>query len=111
MLFRSRAAEQGLRLSSKQLFQQQTIAGLRGALGEAAERAPRLSGVGRVELTPIQRWYLEGARRPEHYSQSLLLEVSAEVGTEELRQALMHYRALFDDLLGERVERKERGAA
>src|SRR5207302_2462341 len=81
----ARAAERGLRLSSKQLFQQQTIAGLRGALGAAGERGPRVSGVGRVELTPIQSWYLESARRPEQFSQSLLLEVSEEVGAGELR--------------------------
>jgi amino acid adenylation domain-containing protein/non-ribosomal peptide synthase protein (TIGR01720 family) len=89
----ARAAERGLRLSTRLLFQHQTIADLRGSLGEYRERRPGLSGVGRVPLTPIQRRYLDEARRPGHFSQSLLLEVSPELRVDVLRRAL---RALLE---------------
>src|SRR2546430_10345451 len=52
----ARAAERGFRLTSKQLFQEQTVAGL-GRVVERTGGRPveRESGVGPVPLTPIQR--------------------------------------------------------
>src|SRR5262249_54421175 len=59
----ARAAERGLRVSSRQLFQQQTIAELSRVAERAAEATPRESGVGRVPLTPIQRWHFAVSER------------------------------------------------
>src|SRR5207249_940811 len=56
------------------------------------------SGVGRVPLTPIQRWWLEEARHPGQFSQTLLLEVSEELGVGELRRALQALVERHDQL-------------
>jgi hypothetical protein len=37
----------------------------------------------------------------EHYRQAHAVRASDETSTEELREAFVHYRALFDELLGE----------
>src|SRR5207302_4863659 len=66
----ARAAERGLRLTSKLLFQHQTIAQLRQVLTDVQAQTPRLSPLGVVELTPIQHDFLQDARYPGHFSQS-----------------------------------------
>src|SRR5262249_15335196 len=73
----ARAAERGLRVSSKQLFQQQTIAELGRVVGRATTPAERESGEGRVPLTPIQRWHFQEFERPGQFSQSMSLRVPA----------------------------------
>src|SRR6266496_4663680 len=85
----ARAAERGLRVTSKQLFQQQTIAEL-GRVAERTdgERRERESGVGMVPLTPVQRWLFEEFEKPGQFSQSMLLRVSERVSAEVLRRAL-----------------------
>jgi hypothetical protein len=40
----------------------------------------------------------------EHYRQAHAVRASDETSTEELREAFVHYRALFDDLLGDERE-------
>src|SRR6267143_685587 len=66
----ARAADRGLRLTSKLLFQHQTIAQLRQVLTDIQAQAPRLSPLGAVELTPIQHDFLQEASSPGHFSQS-----------------------------------------
>lgn len=56
---------------------------------------------------------VQHARTLEHYRDAHAISErskSGEAGTEDLRQALVHYRALFADLLGENPVRSE-GAA
>jgi amino acid adenylation domain-containing protein/non-ribosomal peptide synthase protein (TIGR01720 family) len=93
-------AERGLRVSTRQLFQNQTIAELRGSLaaGPGATAPVAASGVGRVELTPIQRWHLERARHPGHFSQSLLLDVSESIAPDVLLRGLRALVAEHDQL-------------
>ena len=87
----ARAAAAGLRVTVKQLFQQQTIA----ALAAVAEASGDASGVeqepvtGPVALTPIQRWFFRQARlKPEHFNQSVLLRLNGAVGVSWLRGAV-----------------------
>ncbi|TMC08483.1 MAG: amino acid adenylation domain-containing protein [Chloroflexi bacterium] len=94
----AQCAERGLRLTSKHLFQQQTIAALRPVVEEARSGAARESGVGPAPLTPIQRWHFATAAHPGHYSQSLLLRVSERVGADVLRRALRTLVAEHDQL-------------
>ncbi len=84
----ARAAEAGLRLASRQLFQHQTIAELaRVTEIRQAETGGGIE-VGPVELSPIQRRFLATAG-PGYawYNQSLLLSVAAGVPTHAMRQA------------------------
>src|SRR5205807_6060186 len=84
----ARAAERGLRLTSKLLFQHQTIAQLRQVVTDVRAHAPRLSPLGHVELTPFQHDFLQGARYPGHFSQSMLFHLAPRVRPEQLEQAL-----------------------
>jgi Condensation domain./Phosphopantetheine attachment site. len=77
----ARAHQAGLQLTPKQLFQHQSIAELAAVAGVGpgieAEQGV-VSGV--VALTPIQRWFFErDLAEPQHFNQSLLLEVGAEL--------------------------------
>ena len=74
----ARAREAGLGLTPRQMFEQQTIAELAEVAGRRADEVEAEQGVvdGEVELTPIQRAFFErGLVKPEHYNQSVLLEV------------------------------------
>ncbi|GAA2709872.1 non-ribosomal peptide synthetase [Micromonospora olivasterospora] len=97
-----RAKQAGLHFSVKQLFQHQTIAELshvvvqQDAASVQAEQGPV---TGRVELTPIQRWFFaQEFDRQEHFNQSLLLEVPAELTPSQwqrvLRRLLEHHDGL-----------------
>ncbi|MCP4659863.1 MAG: amino acid adenylation domain-containing protein, partial [bacterium] len=79
----AKANQAGLRLSSHQLFQHQTVAQLAAVAGirQAAPAVPcpaRQDAVtGPVPLTPIQRWFFFDTEQPEpwHFNQSMLLGV------------------------------------
>ncbi|HXM54657.1 MAG TPA: amino acid adenylation domain-containing protein, partial [Candidatus Dormibacteraeota bacterium] len=94
----AQCAERGLRVTSKQLFQQQTIAALRPVVARATQAAARESGEGTVPLTPIQRWFLDERVHPGHYSQSMLVRVSEQVGADALGRALAALVAGHDQL-------------
>jgi non-ribosomal peptide synthase protein (TIGR01720 family) len=101
----ARAAALGLRLTAKQMFQQQTIAGLAPVVEVAAEAAAQESwaeqGVvtGPVALTPIQHWFFAQERRqPEHFNQAVLLRLSAAVRVSWLRAAVTALVAHHDAL-------------
>jgi non-ribosomal peptide synthase protein (TIGR01720 family) len=74
----SRAARAGLHLTPKDLFQHQTVAALaavaRTTGGVAAEQG---IVTGEVQLTPVQRWFLEREMTDSHhYNQAVMLSVS-----------------------------------
>src|SRR5207302_609693 len=94
----ARAAEHGLRLTSKLLFQHQTIAQLRQVLTDVQAHTPRLSPLGAVELTPIQHEFLQDALYPGHFSQSMLFHLAPSVGVEQLEQALATLLEQHDQL-------------
>jgi amino acid adenylation domain-containing protein/non-ribosomal peptide synthase protein (TIGR01720 family) len=72
----ARARQAGLRLTVRDMFQYQTIAGLvEGGLGGEAIEAEQGGVQGPVALTPIQAWYFaRRPTRPSHYNQAVLLD-------------------------------------
>ncbi|GAA0229475.1 hypothetical protein GCM10009527_027460 [Actinomadura nitritigenes] len=104
----ARARRAGVQITTAQLFERQTIAGLAVL---AAERAPIEAEqgpvVGAVPPTPIQWSFIErGFPEPHHYNQSVLLEVTGggRLGPAALRAAfgavLDHHDALRLRLTG-----------
>ncbi|HEY2838916.1 MAG TPA: amino acid adenylation domain-containing protein, partial [Pirellulales bacterium] len=96
----ARAGAAGLRFTPKQLFQNQSIGELAPLVGTApvacAEQGPV---VGVTPLTPIQRQFFAlDLAEPQHFNQSLFLEVRPPVTFEALAQAtamlLGHHDAL-----------------
>ncbi|WJQ84451.1 linear gramicidin non-ribosomal peptide synthetase LgrC [Brevibacillus brevis] len=95
----ARAAQSGIRLSPKLLFENQSIAELTQALGESVNIFAEQGIVtGEVPLLPIQRWFFEQklANR-NHWNQSVLLTVKP-IDPEILRQAFYHLLGHHDAL-------------
>ena len=95
----ARAAQAGIRLTPKQLFQHQTIAELAVEAGSETVAAEQGTLTGAVALTPIQHWFVQRKlSAPWHFNQSMLLESTAELDTNRLEQALhavlQHHDAL-----------------
>jgi amino acid adenylation domain-containing protein/non-ribosomal peptide synthase protein (TIGR01720 family) len=86
----SRAKQQGLSLTPKQIFQYQTIAELAqvaGAVGVVTTLAEQGLITGNVELTPIQDWFFEqGFVEENHFNQSAFLNVSPNLSAEGLEK-------------------------
>ncbi|MEA2563975.1 MAG: hypothetical protein QOH06_5479 [Acidobacteriota bacterium] len=86
----ARAAEAGLYMEPRQLFEHPTLAGMAavasGAPRTDAEQGP-VSGL--VPLTPIQRWFLEelDPPAPHHWNLSLMLEVAEGAALDPARLA------------------------
>ncbi len=96
----SRANRAGLRLTPRDLFQQQTVAQLAAVAGSApaleAEQGPI---TGSVPLTPIQHRFFElEPRDPHHYNHARLLELQAPVDGGLLRRAAARLVAHHDAL-------------
>ncbi len=96
----ARAAASGIRFTPKQLFQHQTIAELSRVVETTttlvAEQGPV---VGPVALSPIQReFFALDLADPQHFNQSVLLSLRADVTPEMVdqaaRQLLVHHDAL-----------------
>ncbi len=96
----ARAAQAGLHITPKQVFQHRTVAELAAAAGAApAAQAPQGLVTGDLPLTPIQRWFFaQRLPNPHHYNQSALLELRRPLAPETLRRAferlLLHHDAL-----------------
>jgi non-ribosomal peptide synthase protein (TIGR01720 family) len=104
----SRAADAGLYFTTKQLFQNQTIAELARVVSFVkqveAEQGPV---VGDVLLTPIQSWFFEqDLAEPHHFNQAALLPVARTVNLNLLVRALhavvshhdaLHLRFVHED--------------
>ncbi len=98
----SRAALAGLRITARQMFEHQTVAGL-ARIAEAAPAPEADSGMvaGPVPLTPIQHdFFARDLPHPEHFNQSVLLQSATEerLSVHVLRRALgdlaFHHDAL-----------------
>ncbi len=87
----SRAAEAGLYVEPRQLFENPTVAGL-AAVAAGAPRIDAEQGpvTGPVPLTPIQRWFLEelDPAAPHHWNLSLMLEATAAIHASALAGAV-----------------------
>ncbi|HEX2300787.1 MAG TPA: amino acid adenylation domain-containing protein, partial [Pseudonocardiaceae bacterium] len=86
----ARARQAGLYLSSSDLFQHQSIAALAPQVTQViAEPAQRGPVSGATPLTPIQHWFFAAhPAHPEHFNQSVLLELAPDVDRAALRAAL-----------------------
>ena len=86
----SRARQAGLRLTSKDIFQHQTVTLLAANVSVVvAEPVDQGLVCGAVPLTPIQRWFFEStSHRPERFSQSVWVELVEGVDETALREAL-----------------------
>lgn len=96
----TRANQVGLRLTTRQMFQYQTIAELALVAGVATVRRAEQSLVtGPVLLTPIQHWFFAwDLPDPHHYNQAVLLETRVPLVPVFLAGAahtvVMHHDAL-----------------
>ncbi|WP_438040320.1 amino acid adenylation domain-containing protein [Sorangium sp. So ce128] len=95
----SRARAAGLSLTPRQIFQQQTIAGLAAVATSASAPVVEAPLTGDAPLTPIQRWFFEqSGPSPHHWNQTVLLELRQRVSVEALTAAVQavidHHGAL-----------------
>ena len=96
----ARAKKVGLQLTTRQMFQTQTLAGLAQLCGKTPEPTADLGMVvGNVPLTPIQRWFFENAFTDSHHwnqSCSLTLEDEPDPAAlaETWRQLVAHHDML-----------------
>src|ERR1043165_7348161 len=86
----ARAAQAGLQLTPRQLFEQQTIRALAEVVGSREEvQAEQGLVSGSVALTPIQHYFFEQELvERDHYNQALLLELPAETDVELVREVM-----------------------
>ena len=106
----TRAAQAGLKLSPKQIFEHPTIEEL-AAVATTAVAPSRTHDIaqGPAPLTPIQRWFFEQALpNPHHFNQAVLLHASGAVDPALVERALAavvaHHDALRFQLVGERPD-------
>ncbi|MEV6868841.1 amino acid adenylation domain-containing protein, partial [Streptosporangium subroseum] len=86
----ARVRARGLHVTPAQLFEHQTVAGLAAvATREATFEAEQGPVAGEVPLTPIHHWFFErGLPEPDHFNQSVVVEIAERVDPELLRHAL-----------------------
>ena len=87
----ARAAQEGVTLAPRQLFQHQTIAELAAAIeiDTPVIAADQGRVLGTPSLTPIQEWFFSrNFAQPEHFNQSLLFETTQPLNAVILEQAL-----------------------
>lgn len=96
----SRAAQAGIKLTPKQLFQHQSIAELAKVAGVVRRLGEEhMPVVGSAPLTPVQKWFFEQCLpEPNHWNQSFMLQPSVQlqpaIVEETLRQLIRHHDAL-----------------
>ncbi|MGD9488072.1 MAG: amino acid adenylation domain-containing protein [Calditrichaceae bacterium] len=86
----ARANQAGIRLSPRQFFQYPTIEKL-ASVADSGVKIDAEQGVvtGQVPLTPILHWFFEqNLSHPNHYNQSLLLEVSEKLDPDILSKTI-----------------------
>jgi amino acid adenylation domain-containing protein/non-ribosomal peptide synthase protein (TIGR01720 family) len=86
----ARAAEEGIHLTAKQMFQAQTIYDLSLLDDQTSSFTPEQGMVtGPVPLTPIQRWFFEqDPPEPHHFNQAMVVEVEPELTEDLVREAV-----------------------
>jgi len=97
----ARARRAGLAVTPRQLFENQTIAGLASVAGsaESAGAAPQGPVEGEVPLTPIQRrFFAEGRREPWRFNQAVLLAPREPLAAAPLAAALARLAEHHDAL-------------
>lgn len=86
----SQASLAGLHISPRQIFETPTIADLALMAGTGPVfQSDQNMVIGAVPLTPIEHWFLNlNLPQPEHFNQSLLLEIKTALDSVLLEQAL-----------------------
>ena len=107
----SRANQEGIRLTPKQVFEYQTIARLAEVSVEGSSVVAQQGVVtGDVPLTPIQRSFFEqDLTDRNHFNQSVFLEVSPNIDPSHVREAVGHLILHHDALRARFVLDNERG--
>ncbi|HEX8696632.1 MAG TPA: amino acid adenylation domain-containing protein [Longimicrobium sp.] len=96
----SRAAREGVRVTPRQVFEEQTVAALAAVAGGPARAAAEQGAVaGEAPLTPIQAWFFaHGFAEAHHWNLPVMLESAAPLDADALRRAfarvLEHHDAL-----------------
>jgi len=96
----TRAAQHGIRLSPRQMFQHQTVAEQAAVAGAAAAtHAEQGTVVGDAPLTPVQRWFFEqDLPDPHHWNQAHLWTLAERADPATMARAidalLSHHDAL-----------------
>lgn len=96
----ARAAQAHLRITLRQIFQQQTIKELAGVVSTSMLLLAEQGLVeGLLPLTPIQHWFFAlPLEEPHHWNQSALLQLAGQIDSDILEKAigtlLMHHDAL-----------------
>ncbi|HJU38685.1 MAG TPA: condensation domain-containing protein, partial [Tahibacter sp.] len=82
----ARANQAGIAITTRQVFELQTIAAIAAAAGSTANAHPQHAVDGALTLLPIQRRYLDGdATDLHHFNQAVLLDVPAGFDAAALR--------------------------
>jgi amino acid adenylation domain-containing protein/non-ribosomal peptide synthase protein (TIGR01720 family) len=89
----SRASRMGFNLSTRQLFDRQTIAGLAALFADAPIQATDTEveqPIGEVPLTPIQKWFVDlELAEPHHFNQAVFVKTRADLDPERLLRSLV----------------------
>nr|WP_314533777.1 non-ribosomal peptide synthetase [uncultured Pseudomonas sp.] len=96
----SRARQQGIHFSPRDLFQHQTVQTL-AAIATRTEQVVAEQGLlsGESRMTPIQHWFFDSKfPEPQHWNQALLLEPTVLLEPHCLEQALLAVIAQHDAL-------------
>ncbi|TBV11939.1 non-ribosomal peptide synthetase [Phytopseudomonas dryadis] len=97
----SRARQAGIHFSARQLFQHQTLAALArvATLAGTVTRIDQAPASGTTPLLPIQKAFLQAAiAQPQHWNQSVWLDLGREVDGQRLEAALQALVAHHDAL-------------
>jgi non-ribosomal peptide synthase protein (TIGR01720 family) len=96
----SRARQEGLRFTPRQVFQHRTVAALAQVatqVDDEAVESPEVA-IGELPLPPVMQWYQEQGAPVERFVQSVLLQVPADLGAKRLEAAVQavldHHDAL-----------------
>nr|WP_157529030.1 non-ribosomal peptide synthetase [Kibdelosporangium sp. MJ126-NF4]CEL21437.1 FIG01294969: hypothetical protein [Kibdelosporangium sp. MJ126-NF4]CTQ95996.1 FIG01294969: hypothetical protein [Kibdelosporangium sp. MJ126-NF4] len=113
----TKAKQAGITVTAKDIFERQTVAALATVAGaEQVTEVEQGPVVGVAPLTPIQRWFFDNHPvDPEHFNQSLVIELVADYDPEALEKAAValfeHHDALrtrFETADGQRIQRVAR---
>ncbi|UCD42585.1 MAG: non-ribosomal peptide synthetase, partial [Chloroflexota bacterium] len=96
----AKAKQSGLHFSPRDIFEQQTISQIALiADSELITKSEQGLVTGTVPLTPIQHWFFnQEFSHPNHWNQSLWLDVPADVNLEALQSALEYLSKQHDAL-------------